>query len=213
LTDTWDVVKRPSSINIVDSKWVFYLKKDAEGRVVKWKAHLVARGFTQVQGVDYFETFAPVARLASIQIILIITAQNGWEIYMFNFYSACLNGILNNGKMIYMEQPPYHKVADRSCYMVKLHKLLYGLKQAGRKWYDMLCRSLTAIGFQKSMADPAVFFICVGSDVVILFIHIDDTPMTGSSTDLIRKYEQQIREMFDIMHLGPVSWLLGLTIT
>jgi Reverse transcriptase (RNA-dependent DNA polymerase) len=64
--DTWDIVERPGGVNVVDSKWVFRLKKDAEGRIVKWKAHLVARGFTQVQGVDYFETFAPVARLASI---------------------------------------------------------------------------------------------------------------------------------------------------
>jgi Reverse transcriptase (RNA-dependent DNA polymerase) len=64
--DTWDIVERPGSVNVVDSKWVFHLKKDAEGRIVKWKARLVARGFTQVQGIDYFGTFAPVARLASI---------------------------------------------------------------------------------------------------------------------------------------------------
>ena len=74
LAKTWDVVERPSGINIVDSKWVFCLKKDSEGKIIKWKAHLVARGFTQVYGVDYFETFAPFARLASIQLILAIAA-------------------------------------------------------------------------------------------------------------------------------------------
>jgi Reverse transcriptase (RNA-dependent DNA polymerase) len=86
--------------------WVFHLKKDAEGRIVKWKAHLVARRFTQVQGVDYFKTFAPVARLASIRLILAIAARNNWEIHMFDFYSAYLNGVLNNSKTIYMEQLP-----------------------------------------------------------------------------------------------------------
>ena len=112
-----------------------------------------------------------------------------------------------------MEQPPYHEVADHSCYVVKRHKLLYGLKQTRRKWYDTVSESLTAIGFQKSMTDPAVLFVHVLNDVVILFIHVDNTTMTGSSIDLIRKYEQQIGELFEIMHLGAVSWLLGLTVT
>ena len=112
-----------------------------------------------------------------------------------------------------MEQPLYHEVINRLRYVVKLCKSLYGLKQAGRKWYDTLSRSLVAVGFQKSAANPAVFFIYTGSDVVILFIHVDDTTMTGSSVDLIKRYEEQIGEIFDITHLRTVSWLLGLAIT
>ena len=131
---------------------------------------------------------------------------------MFDFHSAYLNGVLDDDETIYMEQVPYHEVASHSHYVVKLCKSLYGLKQAGRKWYDTLCGSLVIIGFQKSMADPAVFFVHTGSNIVFLFIHVDNTTMTGSSMDLIKKYEQKIREMFDIMHLGPVLWLLGLTI-
>ena len=133
---TWEVVERPEGVNVVDSKWVFCLKKNEKGEIVKWKARLVARGFTQVQGVDYFETFAPMARLASIRLILAIAAQNDWEVRMFDFHSAYLNGVLNDGETIYMEQPPYYEIADRACYVVKLQKSLYGLKQAGRKWYD-----------------------------------------------------------------------------
>ena len=109
---------------------------------------------------------------------------------MFDFHSAYLNGVLGDGETIYMEQPPYHEVADCSRYVVKLCKSIYRLKQAGRKWYDTLCGSLAAIGFQKSVADPAVFFIHTGNDVVILFIHVDDTTITGSSVYLIRRYEQ-----------------------
>ena len=118
LAGTWDVIERPSNVNMVDSKWVFHLKKDAEGRVIKWKAWLVARGFTQVHGVDYFETFAPVARLAFICFILVIAAQNDWEIFMFDFHSVYLNGVLSDGETIYMEQPPHHEVADHSRYIV-----------------------------------------------------------------------------------------------
>ena len=81
---TWEVVERPVGVNVVDLKWVFQLKKDAEGKILKWKAYLVARGFTQVYGVDYFETFTPVARLASICLILAIAAWNNWDISMFD---------------------------------------------------------------------------------------------------------------------------------
>ena len=109
---------------------------------------------------------------------------------MFDFHSVYLNGILSDGKTIYMEQPPYHEVINCLCYVVKLLKSLYGLKQARRKWYDMLSGSLVAIRFQKFAANPAVFFIHTGSDVVILFTHVDNTTMTGSSMDLIKRYEQ-----------------------
>ena len=163
--------------------------------------------------MDYFETFAPVARLVSIQFIFARAARNDWEINMFNFHSAYLNGVLNEGETIFMEQPPHHEMADCSRYIVKLRKSLYGLKQARRKWYDTLCKVLIDIGFQRSAADPVVFFICMGNDIAILFIHVDDMTMTGSSPSLIDKLEHQIGETFEITHLGPVSWLLGLAIS
>jgi Reverse transcriptase (RNA-dependent DNA polymerase) len=97
---------------VVDLKWVFRLKKDTEGKVLKWKAHLVTRGFTQVYGMDYFKTFHPVARLASICFILAIAVQNNWDISMFDFHSVYLNGILDEDKGIYMEQLPHHKELD-----------------------------------------------------------------------------------------------------
>jgi hypothetical protein len=128
---TWEVVERPGGVNVVDSKWVFRLKKDAEGNIVKWKARLVARGFTQIYGVDYFETFAPVARLASVRFILAVAARNDWEVFMFDFHSAYLNGVLDDGETIYMEQPPHHEVADRSRYVVKLKKSLLILVSRG----------------------------------------------------------------------------------
>ena len=207
---TWEVVERPEGTNVVDSKWVFRLKKDAEGRVVKWKARLVARGFTQIYGVDYFETFAPVARLASIRTILAIAARNYWEIDMFDFHSAYLNGVLDED--IYMEQPPYHEEKDRSHYVVKLKKSLYGLKQAGRKWYDSLRHSLAEVGLTRSAADPAVFYARVGVDIVVLAIHVDDTTITGSATKLIKEFKGRIHDKFEITDLGPVSSLLGLVI-
>jgi hypothetical protein len=166
---------------------------------------------TQVYGVDYFETFAPVARLASIRSILAIAACNDWDIGMFNFHSAYLNGELDED--IFMEQPPHYEMADQDCYVVKLHKTLYGLKQAGRKWYDSLFHSLADIGFNKTEADLAVFYVHAGNDVVILAIHVDDSTMTSSSVTLQQEFKACINTKFQLTDLGPISWLLGLTIT
>ena len=113
---------------------------------------------------------------------------------MFDFHSTYLNGILDNGETIYMEQPPHHEVVNCSHYSMKLCKSLYGLKQVGRKWYDTLCTSLINIGFQRSMADPVVFFIHIGNDIVVLFIHVNDTTITGSSTLLVKDFKQCIEK-------------------
>ena len=107
---TWELAERPMDTNVVDSKWVFRVKKDADGKISQWKARLVVCGFTQVYGVDYFETFTPVAKLASIRSILVIATCNDWDISMFDFHSAYLNGKLN--KDIFMEQPPDYEMAD-----------------------------------------------------------------------------------------------------
>jgi histone deacetylase 1/2 len=111
----------------------------------------------------------PVAKLASIRSILAIAARNDWEISMFDFHSAYLNGTLDED--IYMEQPPDYEQADRQRYVVKLHKTLYGLKQAGKKWYDTLCRSLTEIGFKEQKPTRRYFiFIRVAILSFLLFM-------------------------------------------
>jgi hypothetical protein len=111
-----------------------------------------------------------------------------------------------------MEQPPHYETADQKYFIIKLHKTLYGLKQAGKKWYDSLCRSLADIGFDKTEADPAVFCAHAGNDVVILAIHVDDSTMTGSSVTLQQEFKACINAKFQLTDLGPISWLLGLAI-
>jgi hypothetical protein len=112
-----------------------------------------------------------------------------------------------------MEQPPHYEMADRDHYVVKLHKTLYGLKQAGRKWYDSLCRSLADIGFNKTEADLAVFYVHAGNNIVILATHVDDSTMTSSSVTLQQEFKAHINAKFWLTDLGPISWLLGLAIT
>jgi len=207
---TWTDVPRPTDKNVVSSKWVFHIKRKADGTVKKYKARLVARGFTQRFGIDYFDTYSPVARLASIRTILAIAACNDWEIDTFNFNGAYLNGELNDNEQIYMEPPP--RYGNQGEFVKFLLKSLYGLKQAGRKWYDTLVRTLADLGFHVSDADPGVFYAHDRDDITMLASHVDDCVITGTSKELITDYKQRLDAIFSLTDLGGIHWLLGIKI-
>ena len=211
--ETWIKVERPKDRNVVQSKWVFKIKKDAEGMIERYKARLVAKGFTQVENIDYYETWAPVAKLASIRTILAIAARNSWAIDMFDFHSAFLNGELDDDEEVYMEYPPGLDEIDTRQFCLRLKKLIYGLKQAGRKWYDVVCRTFASLGFKKSEADPAVFYLHFDGNILIMAIHVDDCTITGNNNDLIQQYKKKIQSKYSLTDLGPINWLLGIKVT
>ncbi len=208
---TWSTMLRPSGKNIVGSKWVFHVKRKADGSVDKYKARLVACGFTQIYGVDYFTTFSPVAKLASFRTILAITVCLDWNIESFDFNGVYLNSELDDNEEIYMYPPPGYD-SDKTT-VKRLRKSLYGLKQAGRKWYDTLSCALANLGFCVSQADLGVFCACVAEHVLILAVHVDDCIFTGSSKDLIAQYKKKINACYALTDLGPAHWLLGIKIT
>ena len=208
---TWETVLRPAGRNIVGSKWVFRLKRKSDGSVDKYKARLVARGFTQVYGTDYFETYSPVAKLSTFRTILALAAQQDWEIESFDFNGAYLNGELGENEDIYMQNPPGY---DSGKGTVKhLKKSLYGLKQAGRKWYDTLKRTLADLGFRVSDVDPGVFHLYAADHPVIIAVHVDNCAITSSSRMALEDYKRKINARHSITDLGPVHWLLGIKIT
>jgi Reverse transcriptase (RNA-dependent DNA polymerase) len=143
---TWILTERPPNVNVVGSKWVFRAKKDAAGNVVRYKARLVAQGFSQVPGVDYFNTFAPVARLVLIRAVLALAAELDVELHQIDIKGTYLNGKLTSKEQIYMKQPPGYETGSSStvCHFVKC---LYGLKQSGRRWYHRLCEIMVGLGF------------------------------------------------------------------
>ena len=208
---TWETVLRPAGKNIVGSKWVFRIKRKADGSIDKYKARLVARGFTQIFGVDYFSTYSPVAKLTSFRAILAIAARYDWNIESFDFNGAYLNGELDANEEIYMQAPPGYESDART--VKYLRKSLYGLKQAGRRWYDTLVRTLTNLGFSTSVADPGVFHVRVGEHMLVLAVHVDDCILTGSNNDLIAQYKAKLNACHALTDLGPVHWLLGIKIT
>ncbi len=208
---TWSTVPRPPNKNVVGSKWVFRIKRKADGSVKKYKAQLVACGFTQVYGINYFDTFSPIAKLASFHTILAIAAKSDWEIKSFDFNRAYLNGELDEHEEIYMQFPPRYNTPKEN--MVKwLHKLLYGLKQAGRQWYDTLAHALADLGFHVTQADPGVFYCRIKDHILILTIHVDDCIFTGDSAKLIAEYKSKLNKCYALTDLGPVHWLLGIKI-
>jgi Reverse transcriptase (RNA-dependent DNA polymerase) len=211
-TGTWATVPRPPGKNIIGLKWVFRIKHNTDGSVEKYKARLVARGFTQVFSEDYYDTFSPVAKLSSFRTILALAVCHDWDIESFDFNSAYLNGKLGEDEEIYMQLPPRYEGQGED--MVKrLQKSLYGLKQAGRKWYDALTHALIDLGFCVTHADLGVFYKRTERHILILVVHVDDCIFTGSSPELIAKYKKKFDAHYKLTDLGPVSWLLGIKIT
>jgi Reverse transcriptase (RNA-dependent DNA polymerase) len=205
---TWETVPCPEGKNVIGSKWVFQLKCKADSSIDKYKARLVVRSFTQIYGVDYFNTFSPITKLASIRTILVLAACHDWDVDTFNFNSAYLNGELGEEEEIYMQEPPGFEESTGS---VKwLRKLLYGLKQAGHWWYDTLTCALNDLGLCITQADPGVFHVQVEDDVLILAVHVDDCVITSSSSELMRCYKQTLNTQYALTDLGPIHWLLGI---
>jgi hypothetical protein len=156
---TWTPVPRPPGRNIVGSKWVFRIKRNADGSIEKYKARVVTHGFTQVFGQDYYDTFSLVAKLASFRAVLMLAAHNDWEIKTFDFNGAYLNSELKEDEEIYMQLPPGYEGQGEEDIVLQLRKSLYGLKQVGQKWYDALARALADLGFCTTQADPGVFYL------------------------------------------------------
>ena len=143
--ETWTLVPRPQNTNVVGNRWVFKVKHKADGSIDRFKARLVAQGFTQTQGVDYGEVFSPVARLAAIRSLLALANAHNWEIHQMDVNTAFLNGKLDYE--VYMEQPEGFVDPDKPDYVCKLSKSLYGLKQSARCWNSTLDTYLKANGY------------------------------------------------------------------
>ncbi|GJU43343.1 retrovirus-related pol polyprotein from transposon TNT 1-94 [Tanacetum coccineum] len=153
--DVWELVPLPISQSVIGTKWVFRNKLDENGIVSRNKARLVAQGYNQQEGIDYDETYAPVARLESIRILLAIACANDFKLYQMDVKSAFLNGFIN--EEVYVAQPPRFIDFQKPNYVYKLKKALYGLKQAPKAWYDRLKAFLIKHEYSMGMVDNTLF--------------------------------------------------------
>ena len=173
---TWRLEEALPDTNVIRSKWVFKAKKDTAGNVACYKARLVTQGFSQIGGVDYNDTYVPVAKLASSCAIITMVNHLGLELHQVDIKGAYLNGVLNEDKVLYVQHPPGYKAPGAGMCVLCLVKTLYSLKQSGQCWYQGLTSIFTSLGFKHCSVNEAVFFKWDQHKhkLTIVAVHIDD---------------------------------------
>ena len=170
--DVWELVHRPKDINVIGTKWIFKNKSNEHGTVIRNKSRLVAQGYTQVEGINFDEIFAPIARFEFIRILLAIASHLNFKLYQMDVKSSFLNEMLQ--EEVYVKQPKGFVDPHRSDDVYKLKRALYGLKQAPQTWYDRLTTYLTEHGFKKGFADTTLFIRNDKNSFVVTQIYVDD---------------------------------------
>jgi hypothetical protein len=170
---TYKLTDLPSGRHAVGSKWIFKIKRDSEGKPIRYKAQLVAQGFIQRKGLDFQETFAPVARMTSQRIVIATAAAEGLELFQIDVANTYLNRVIDT--QIYMCQSTGFKDKRYPNSVWELLKGLYGLKQAGNIWNAAIYSYILEIGFTRTFADLCVYTITFpGEDRMIIAIHVDN---------------------------------------
>jgi hypothetical protein len=205
---TWSLVPPPPNHNIVDCKWLFRIKRNPDGTIARHKARLVAKGFTQSVGVDFKETFAPVVRPQTIKLILTIALGKGWPMHQLDVNNAFLQGSLKED--VYMAQPPGLKDKQYPNHVCKLHKAIYGLRQAPRAWHDALKTFITSHGFTTSKSDPSLFIYDSGQTLAYFLVYVDDLLLTGNNAQFLKDFIQSISNRFSLKNLGTPHYFLGI---
>jgi hypothetical protein len=175
----WESVGPPPSCKPIREKWVWKNKVGENGEVARNKSRLVAQGYSQKEGIDYEETFAPIAHLEAIRILLIFSMAKGFKFYQMDVKSAFLNGVLD--EEVYVKQPSGFESENYPHRVYELRKVLYGLKQVPRAWYGRLRGYLFGSGFGMGKVDQTLFVLRQGVDIPIVQVYVDDIIFGGSS--------------------------------
>ncbi|GJY30073.1 retrovirus-related pol polyprotein from transposon TNT 1-94 [Tanacetum coccineum] len=209
--EVWELVPPPDKAFVISLKWIYKVKLDELGGILKNKARLVARGYRQEEGIDFEESFAPVARLEAIRIFLAFAAHMNMVIYQMDVKTAFLNGNLR--EEVYVSQPDGFVDPDKPNYVYKLKKALYGLKQAPRAWYDMLSSFLISNDFSKGSVDPTLFIRREGNELLLVQIYVDDIIFAASTPELCDLFAKIMCSKFKMSMMGKISFFLGLQIS
>ncbi|GKF00327.1 retrovirus-related pol polyprotein from transposon TNT 1-94 [Tanacetum coccineum] len=205
--EVWELVPRLKRVMIITLKWIFKVKLDDLGGVLKNKARLVARGYRQEEGIDFDESFALVARLKVVRIFIAFAAHMNMVVYQIDVKTAFLNGIIR--EKVYVSQPDGFVDGENPNHVYKLNKALYGLKQAPRAWYDLLSSFLLS----KGIVDPTLFIRREGKDILLVQIYVDDIIFASTDPDLCESFSDVMCSKFKMSMMGKLSFFLGLQIS
>ncbi|GKD41536.1 retrovirus-related pol polyprotein from transposon TNT 1-94, partial [Tanacetum coccineum] len=208
--DIWELVPQPKNMTIIGTKWVFRNKLDENGIVSRNKARLVAQGYNQQEGIDYDETYASVARLESIRILLAYACALDFKLFQMDVKSAFLNGFIN--EEVYVAQPPGFIDFEKPDHVYKLKKALYGLKQAPKAWYDRLKAFLIKHEYKMGMVDNTLFTKKKSSNLIIIQIYVDDIIFGSTCQDMCDEFAKIMHDEFEMSMMGELNFFLGLQI-
>ena len=197
----------PPGIKPLHTRWVYRTKLDKEGQVKQYKARLVVKGYEQVHGIDYDETYSPVARLTSVRLVLALSAKLGMPVHQMDVDTAFLNAGLDEDVYIV---PPDGMPVPPGCDCFKLQKALYGLKQAPRQWNDHINDFLTRdLHFTRLNAEPCIYFRKRNGKTCLIALYVDDLIISGSDMETINSVKRGLSERYSMKDLGEVDQLLG----
>ncbi|KAI3735800.1 hypothetical protein L6452_15315 [Arctium lappa] len=206
----WRLVPKPKGKTIIGTKWIFKIKKDEAGTVIRNKARLVAKGYRQEEELDYNETYAPVARLEAIRMFLAYVAHKNFTVFQMDVKTAFLNGILK--EEVYVSQPEGFVNQEKPDHVYILDKALYGLKQAPRAWYDVLSTFLVKSGFSKGTVDTTLFIKKEKADIVLIQIYVDDIIFGSTNTKYCKNFANLMVSRFQMNLMGEMNFFLGLQV-
>lgn len=207
---TWHLVPPEQGKNVIDCKWVYKVKRKADGSLDRYKARLIAKGFKQSYGIDYEDTFSPVVKAATIRTVLSIAVSRGWSLRQLDVQNAFLHGLLEEN--VYMKQPPGYENSSQPNFICKLDKVLYGLKQAPRAWYARLSGKLQQLGFKASKVDTSLFYYSKGDVIIFMLIYVDDIIVASSTQSAVLALLQDLKEDFALKDLGDLHYFLGIEV-
>lgn len=203
--NVWSIVERPEMVKLLKSKWVFRIKEDSSGKKVRYKARLVAKGFLQKPGIDYEETYSPVAKLSTIRIVLAVGVRRGLYFHQLDIKTAFLYGELEEN--LYMEIPDGMKAGPNA--VLKLQKSLYGLKQSPRCWNTKFNKALIELGFSRSAHDYCLYTRVQNERVMYLILYVDDLLIAGNILQDIETLKKELSKRFEMSDCGLLNFFLG----
>ncbi|GKE23074.1 retrovirus-related pol polyprotein from transposon TNT 1-94 [Tanacetum coccineum] len=208
--DVWSLVPPPDNQTIIGTKWVFKNKLVKNDGVFRNKARLVAQGYNQQEGIDFNETYALVARLEYIRILLAYACALHFKLFQMDVKSAFLNGFIN--EEVYVAQPPGFVDFEKPNHVFKLKKALYGLKQVPKAWYDRLKAFLLDHMYTMGLVDNTLFTKKRDSHIIIVQIYVDDIIFESTCQDLCDDFSKIMRDEFEMSMMGELNFFLSLQI-
>ena len=209
--DTWELVALPPGKSPIGCRWVYTVKVGPHGQIDRLKAHLVAKGYTQQYGSDYYDTFSPMAKIASIRLLFSMAAMRSWPLFQLDIKNVFLHGDL--AEEVYMEQPLGFVAQGESGLVYKLRHSLYGLKQFPRAWFSQLSSMVQEFGMIRSAADHSVFYYHSSTrKCIYLIVYENDIVITVNDQDGIQKLKQHLFSHFQTKDLGKLKYFLGIEV-